>query len=142
MAYLRIVETSLADIIQRKDVDSSTVALLQRSLPLMLDDVPAGCRLTADDVLVDGNRLRISPSTGSGGSLTADWGALMLQALDASPVESRRLRRVALQCLDGGISSTADLRLALERSEAANIHTWVVAAIAIMLALLVWLNNL
>lgn len=143
MAYLRIVETSLDTLIRRRAVDRHTVDLLQRSLPLLLDDLPDGCRLTAADVLVGGGSLRIVPVVGeSGGNVVAQWGMLMLQALDASAVESRRLRRIARQCVAGRIPDTASLRLALERCEAGNVHTWVVIAIAALLSLLVWINNL
>lgn len=129
-------------MIDGRRVDGRLIARLQLQLPVLLDDVPAHCRLTADSIAVsaDGSLRLLRCHEGEGG-IVADYGAILLESLDASSVRSARLRRLAHACVDGEIADAASLRLALERCEAGNVHTWVVAAIVVLLALLVWLNK-
>lgn len=71
-----------------------------------------------------------------------NYGRLMEEVLDNLPENLPRLRRVARKAADpdGPISDVPTLRLALRSRSNTSLTIWIVAFIAIMIALLIWLG--
>lgn len=132
------MEVSLTVICERGKVSMRVVDLLRFELPLLLDDVPEGRRLSADVVMVDAERhtVRLGELPCGEGDVVADYGRLLMLALQAAEVKPKALRRIAEQCIAGEIATPPELRLAVERRAAHSVHAAIVAVMLILLALL------
>ncbi len=132
------MEVSLKDICERGGVTMRVVDLLRFELPLLLDDVPEGRRLSLEAVLVDAERrtLRLSELPRGEGNVVADYGRVLTLALQAAEVKPKALRRIAEQCIAGEIATPSELRLAVERRAAHSVHAAIVAVMLVLLALL------
>lgn len=132
------MEVSLKDICERSEVTMCVVDLLRFELPLLLDDVPEGCRLSADAVMIDVRRctVRLGELPCGEGNVVVDYGRLLMLALRAAEVKPKVLRRIAEQCIAGEIATPPELRLAVERRAAHSVHAAIVAVMLVLLALL------
>lgn len=70
------------------------------------------------------------------------YGLVLGEVLDHLPTSLPRLRRIADKCKanDKSMSSIADVQLAVERRSSAQIYYLLIAFIAVMLGLLIWLT--
>ena len=71
-----------------------------------------------------------------------DYGAIVANLLETSvPGASRRVALFADACRRGEYATIGDVMLAVERRKSGGIYWWLVAIIAVLLALLVFLNQ-
>lgn len=70
------------------------------------------------------------------------YGRIMGEVLDHLPTSMPRLRRIATKCADGepAFSTVADIQLAIERRNSAQVYYVLIAFIIIMVLLLFWLT--
>lgn len=71
------------------------------------------------------------------------YGHILLDALEASGLQNPRLRQVALRCIDPQrrYRNIESLHLALENRRTPTLMIWIIAFLALMVIILVWLNS-
>ncbi len=138
------MEVSLKQLCERGGVTMRVLDLLRFELPLLLEDVPEECCLSADAILVDADRrtVRLGALPSGQGSAVADYGRILMLALAAAEVKPKALSRIAEQCIAGEIATPPELRLAVERGAAHSVHAAIVAVMLVLLALLYVIFNL
>lgn len=148
------MQVPLTRLIERRAVTPCAFALMLQpaveALALMRDrqgKAPAGS-VTTDSFLIDCDArtvdvrpMGLEPHTGGQVADVAAYGHALSLVLASMPVRHRRIAHIAQMCVDGQLTQWEDARLALERSESKAIYWALIALIALLLALLAWLNH-
>lgn len=70
------------------------------------------------------------------------FGTVLELILSKIPVKHNRLKKIAKKCVSGEYHNTGDLQLELEKYSSNTIYIPIIALLAILLAILYWLNEL
>lgn len=143
-AQPRRATVSLLSLIRRREVNTRVMALLQqRAVPAIararncgrLGGISAGSIAFSADF----SHIEVTPDTGAAATeaeVVAMFGAVLLDAVLATPHRPRRLVAIARQCAAGDIRTLSDLDLRLERRLSDTIYIPLIIIVLALLALL------
>ena len=127
----------LSTIMARGEKSVSPRALYQLQQPLVealiewRDSDGAGQRLTARSVTLsqDFKHIKLIDASRDEAENIADYGNILLAAIDHSTFGGKRLRRIARQCARGEVVNLETLHLMLERMVSSTIYRLLLAVI-------------
>lgn len=143
---------TLQELLEKKDISPKVLALIQQELLDDLAHVKTGYRLTPEKIMISTDRKKVwlekTPLEEESKVITEDptlivkeYGNILLNVVEASPIPSKKLERIARNCISGELGSINEVQLAIEKRISNTLYTPILIAIAILLAILAYLNK-
>ncbi len=135
---------SLKELIARRAVNTRVMALLQQHAVEAIAEARSHgnvghideCSIEFTD---DFRTISIHPAPGTQATeqeVVAEFGQLLLHAMEASPHQPKRLVKIAHACINGKVRHLAELDLRLERRLADTIYIPLIVLIVALLSIL------
>lgn len=132
---------TLHEYIERKGADRQLLAAMTATLPSLLAEMPVGAVVSADEVLIGDDELRIDSFavTDDAADTMRCYGHLLDYVISQAEWSPKMLKTVAQGCREGRYADIRAVCIDIEKRTARPLFVILIAVLVGALALLAWL---